>query len=143
MLHKWTSKCICLLTNVIILQELFHLALFQVASSHNFTVILNSNSILKPLAPGTVCESWSFLKETNNSRLNVKLYYCRVNFENASAKGSTRSKISFLLLVEKENRFAFTFGYASFILKDIMASVHMNVLNFYRKVDHCKYLFIC
>lgn len=40
--------------------------------------------------------------------VNVKPHYCRINFENVSSKGSKGSKIQFLLVVEKEDKFACT-----------------------------------
>lgn len=42
-------------------------------------------------------------------KVNVKPHYCRINFENASSEGLKGSKIQFLLVVEKENKFASTF----------------------------------
>lgn len=42
-------------------------------------------------------------------KVNIKPHYCRINVENVSSKGSKGSKIQFLLVVEKENKFASTF----------------------------------
>lgn len=48
-------------------------------------------------------------------KVKVKFHYCRINSENVSFKGSDGSKTQFLLVVEKENEFAFTFDWLHII----------------------------
>lgn len=98
----------------------------------SFNHCSNINSILKPWTSGTylIVKIGACFR-----KVNVKPHYCRINFENASSKGSKGSNIQFLLVVGETNLLLHLICYI-LILKSRMSSVHIDVFNVYWKV-HC------